>query len=350
MSTVSKDQLRTLIPLESLSEESLDKLAAQVRLERVPAGRILFRPGLQDEKALYVLSGQVRLSDAGGQSRIISGGSADARAPLANQQPRQATAVTETEATVVRVDNELLDILLTWDQSAGYVVEEISPDDVDDGGGDWMTRMLRSSIFFRVPPANIQAIFTRMEPVRVRAGQYVVEQGEEGDYFYIIKSGSAEVLRQAEGGRTVKLAERGVGDAFGEEALMSAGTRNASVRMLSDGELMRLSKAHFEELLKAPLLQEVEFAEASDLVASGGALWVDVRLEGEFNQGHVPGAVNVPLYLLRLKARKLPRERSLVVYCDTGRRSQAAAYLLSEQDFDVYVLAGGWRGEASQAA
>ena len=49
----------------------------------------------------------------------------------------------------------------------------------------------------------------------------------------------------------------------------------------------------------------------------------------------------MPLYFIRLKLSTLDRTKPYVVYCDTGRRSSAAAYILVERGFDAYVLQGG---------
>lgn len=347
MAASLNDQLRRFVPLDGLSSESLEKLTAQTRLQTLAAGKLLFRQGDLDESALYLLRGDVRLSSADGSSRTVRAGSPESLHPLANRKPRPVTVVCASEVTVARVDTELLDILLTWEQSAGYVVEEIHPGAEPREGADWMTRMLSSNVFYQVPPANIQAILTRMEPMRVKAGTIVLEQDEEGDYYYVVKSGRAEVVRRGADGRETRLAERGVGDGFGEEALMSSGRRNASVRMLGDGELMRLARSDFEALLKAPLLRELSLGEACERVEAEQAAWVDVRLESEYANEHLDGAINLPLYLLRVQSARLPDDRPLVVYCDTGRRSSAAAYLLSERGFEVYVLRGGFAGSSA---
>ena len=59
--------------------------------------------------------------------------------------------------------------------------------------------------------------------------------------------------------------------------------------------------------------------------------------------------MNIPLYLIRLKLSTLDRQTPYVVYCDTGRRSSAAAYLLVERGFDAYVLTGGLSNGSSSA-
>ncbi|MCG8433977.1 MAG: hypothetical protein MJA83_08100, partial [Gammaproteobacteria bacterium] len=69
--------------------------------------------------------------------------------------------------------------------------------------------------------------------------------------------------------------------------------------------------------------------------------WLDVRLPSEFENQHQDGAVNIPLYFIRLKIDQLEENKKYVVCCDTGRRSSAAAYILSERGFSAAVLKGG---------
>ena len=87
-----------------------------------------------------------------------------------------------------------------------------------------------------------------------------------------------------------------------EEALLSGAPRNAAIVMATDGVVMRLSKQDFEELLQAPLVRWVNASEVKTMVKNGAGL-VDVRLEDEHRHGAIKGSINVPLYLLRLKAR-----------------------------------------------
>ena len=138
-----------------------------------------------------------------------------------------------------------------------------------------------------------------------------------------------------------QLAELGVGDTFGEEALISEAKRNATVTMLTEGVLMRLKKEDFRELMNEPLLQWVTPEQAEQLVAKKSGVWLDVRLPSEYQNLAVEGAVNVPLYFIRLKLSALDKSKPYVVYCDTGRRSSAAAFILVEKGYDAYVLKGG---------
>ncbi|HEY9052220.1 MAG TPA: cyclic nucleotide-binding domain-containing protein, partial [Gammaproteobacteria bacterium] len=210
-----------------------------------------------------------------------------------------------------------------------------------NGDDDWMTRILQTEAFHRIPPANIQAIFMRMESVPVKAGDHIIEQGEDGDYFYIIKKGRCLVTRSMPNQpKGIKLAELKGGDTFGEEALISDTKRNASVTMLTDGVLSRLSKQNFLELLNEPLLDWVNFEKAQQLV-NEGAEWLDVRLPAEHQADAIKNSKHIPLIFLRMKADTLDQSKPYVVYCDTGRRSSAAAFLLNERGFNTFVLKDG---------
>ena len=338
---MDKDILKTLVPISSLTPENFKELANQAVIERLPAGSQLFKQGDHDSFSIYLLSGEADLSSANTHLSLhVAAGTDEARYALAQLKPRQYTGIAKTPVTVARVDGHLLDRLLTWDQTTGYEVTEF------DGSQDteWMMRMLRGATFQQLPPSNINALFARFAPVEVKAGQAIIRQGEPGKYYYIIKTGKVSVSRKADKtGKVSLLAQLGDGDGFGEEALLSGAPRNASVVMLTDGVLMQLTRKDFDELMREPLVKWVTLEEAR-AQARAGARLLDVRTEDEYRNGTIKGSVNMPLYLLRLKAASLDPKSHYIVFCQTGSRSCAAAFLLSQRGFEVSVLRGGLGG------
>jgi formylglycine-generating enzyme required for sulfatase activity/CRP-like cAMP-binding protein/chromosome segregation ATPase len=335
---IDKKVLRDLIPINALSTTHLDEISRKAIIEDLRSGAYVFRKGDRDYQTVYLLEGQLDIID---ESRNVTGrvtaGSEVARHPLMHKQPRQVGARAVGKVTVARVDSSLLDVLLTWDESAGYDVVEIDAQQDDD----WMTRMLQSQAFLRLPPSNIQQLLMRLEPVVASAGDVIVRQNDDGDYFYIVKHGRLAVTRKATPqGKDVMLAELSDGACFGEEALVSGTRRNASVTMLTDGTLMRLSKNDFDNLLCASLVHETDVAGAQALVAAG-ARWLDVRLPGEFDNRAIRDSINVPLSALREHSKELDRDTNYIVCCDTGRRSAAGAFVLSQRGFSVFVLKNG---------
>ena len=101
-----------------------------------------------------------------------------------------------------------------------------------------------------------------------------------------------------------------------------------------------LCKEDFKKLLNEPMLDWVSYSEAEQIIKNGGQ-WLDVRLPSEFENQHLEGALNVPLYFIRLKINTLDKSKKYVLCCDTGRRSSAGAYILSERGYQTQVLRGG---------
>jgi molybdopterin/thiamine biosynthesis adenylyltransferase/rhodanese-related sulfurtransferase len=92
-------------------------------------------------------------------------------------------------------------------------------------------------------------------------------------------------------------------------------------------------------------IAEVDVRQAEELIASDSPAIVDVREQGEWDEGHLPGAVHVPRGNLesRIEGAVPDRSRSVVVYCSSGNRSAFAAKTLEELGYDnVLSLAGGF--------
>jgi CRP-like cAMP-binding protein len=332
--------LKSFSPLDGLKAENLHALARKTQIRQLEAGRVLFKEGDTDKRTYYLVSGSIELRSEDRVMGTVRAGTPEARAALAPGLPRKFTARAAIDLAYIMIDSDLLDVLLTWDQTGQYEVAELHGDGLDVTG-DWMTTLLQTKAFHRIPPANIQAIFMRMQRINYRERDVVIKQGTEGDYFYVVVSGKCVVTRETPLNKEgIKLAELGPGDSFGEEALIAEAKRNATVTMSTDGTLMRLGKSDFQTLLNEPLLQWVAYDKAKEIVAGGGK-WLDVRLPSEFQNFRIDDAVNIPLYFIRLKLNALDKNTPYVVCCDTGRRSSAAAYILSERGFEAYVLKGG---------
>jgi CRP-like cAMP-binding protein/rhodanese-related sulfurtransferase len=337
---LSTDLLRKFSPLDGLKRDNLAALARKVQIRELSPGQVLFKEGDSEKRTVYVLSGLLELLDEGKVAELIDGSTDAARNPVSPFFPRRVSARARDRVQYISIDSDLLDVMLTWDQTGSYEVSELQRES-NVGGDDWMTMLLQAKAFHKIPPANIQAIFMRMQQINYKSGDVVVKQGSEGDYFYVLTRGTCLVTRETPLNKEgIKLAELVVGDTFGEEALISEAKRNATVTMTADGSVMRLGKDDFKRLLNEPMLDWVDQAGAEEIIRNGGQ-WLDVRLPSEFENQHKDGALNMPLYFIRLKINTLDQDVKYVVCCDTGRRSSAGAYILSERGFQAYVLRNG---------
>lgn len=331
------EQLTRLVPLDTLSPSRLKEIAAAAALERGARGSDPLAALQGSARSVFLLQGEMLLVYAKGGTMVVVGGTDDARHALNRREAPLVRSKAITDVELLVVDSDMLDVLATWDGVAAAAAS---------GGPEpaIASAALRGGVLAQLPPEHIDELMQRFEPVKVQRGDVVIREGEEGDSYYVIESGRFQVERVI-GGVKVVLAELKALDAFGEEALVSEAKRNATVVAITDGELLRLGKADFDQLLREPLLRRVRFDEASARVRDG-AVWLDVRYPSEYQYDKLPGAINVPLSEVRNMFAVLDRSRDYVVYCQSGRRSAAAAFLFAQQGFRVWLLEGGlWAAE-----
>jgi rhodanese-related sulfurtransferase len=77
---------------------------------------------------------------------------------------------------------------------------------------------------------------------------------------------------------------------------------------------------------------------------SEGAMLIDVRESSEYRSGHAPGAKNISLQVIERRLGEIPKERQIVVVCQSGMRSQRAADILSRNGYQVLNVSGGMIG------
>lgn len=346
---VTVEMLGRLAPFSRLPVERLAELSGQCVMHHAERGDEPLR-AVGPANSVFLLNGEMLLMFASGGTEVLVGGTEQTLRPLSSNGPL-ARAKAITALSLLLIEDELLDIVLTWDQMAAADSTSAAGHAGDPGARaaqiDWNALAgmfslanLRDGAFARLPPAHIDELLRRFERVHVRRGDVVVRQGDAGDYYYVVESGKCRVERTV-GGVAVELAELKSGDPFGEEALVSDARRNATVIAITDGRLLRLSKVDFVPLLQEPLLQRISIAEGR-LRVGRGARWLDVRFPSEFQYDRLPGAINVPLNEVRDMFSVLDMAPEYVVYCQSGRRSSAAAFLLSQRGFRVSLLDGGY--------
>ena len=346
---IERKILKGLEPLNRLNPILLDELAAKSIVEEVPAGRIICRHGEKDSRQIYLLSGQIEVAAPGdAKPKVIKTKSA-LKTAVAEGSPRTATLKAKTVCTLLHIDSDLLELLMSDEPqlTAAYEVSEIS---VDQDNDDWMLTFLQSPAFLQLPTENIQKLLTHMDELPVQKDQVVIQQGNKDENYYIIKSGSCSVHRKPyENSANVLLAVLPTGSGFGEEALISNGTRNATITMRENGKLMRLKKKDFLELLINPLITYYEYSETKNRL-DNGSLIIDVRSEQQAKEKPVQNSVNIPLSMLRMKFDSLNAEREYLLVCDDSSQSAAAAFLMIQGGLlNCRVLKGGLKSATNKA-
>ena len=216
--------------------------------------------------------------------------------------------------------------------------------------GMFSSTTCKGGAFAQLPTAHIDELLKRFERVTVKRGEAVIREGDEGDFYYVVESGRCQV--GAHRGRRVDAAGRAE----------DAATRSARRRWCPKRSATRPSRmldrrlpaapgqgSDFNELLREPLLQSRRHGGGARQGAHRGAPWIDVRYPSEYQYDKLPGAINIPLAEVRNMFAVLDRIPEYVAYCQSGRRSAAAAFLLAQRGFKSFVLDGGLKGEAATA-
>jgi len=326
-----------------LSAQQLEGLVRDNPVQNAAAGETVIASGSQLRNYLVLLEGDLETrrswTDADGkqqESHRDYHGGGDGEVTVLSTAGRGYSAVAKTDVRYLWIDGDRVDTFLGWNQQYARAMQN------DPVLGQRMGLVKQVNVFHQLPLQNVQAAFGLMTRRHAEAGETVISQGDKGDNYFVIESGEAEVWRTDPfTDETACVAELGPGDAFGEEALLQNGMRNATVKMTSTGDLLVLNKRDFDEVVQSGLLQEIDSATAKAKVESGEAKWIDCRYDMEYEESRIPGAKLVPLDQFRQRVGELDPDEVYVVYCRSGRRSKAAAFLLGERKIKAYSMTGG---------
>lgn len=330
--------IRKLIPLATLPGAQFNALCSDISIEETQDG-FLFKKGDVAPELVYLISGEVSLQASGLVVEVISADVDSAKFALAHQIPRKIDAAANGKVRFLRLAPDIIKKTpapANKEDKSYMVIDETEGD-----SNDWMTALLRSPIFQRLPPSNLQKILMGLEAVHFKKGETILEQGEPGDYYYLIKSGQCLLTRKpTPNAKEIKLAQLGNGDTFGEDSLLSGATRNVTITALTDIVLLRLDKNRFISLIKEPSLKFIDHDGMQEAIRQGATL-LDVRSQDDYDKQHLNGSINLPFFSLRMQLKTLNPNKPVVVVCQDGKTSEAAAFLLLRNKINAMILRDG---------
>ncbi len=311
-------------------------LAAAAEIQRFAARQQILSPSAQNNYVLFLVDGVVRIKSNTTDAKIIR----TADSPL-NDPIFAASADVTVDAidatTILKIPYGIYQReLLRAEQATPLAQTEVKHlDNWDEMDG--LERALTFGVLAHIPRSNAQRLLAKLREVEVGAGDVLIKQDAPGEAYFIIKSGTAEVIRCGADGRDYRLGVRVPGAGFGEEALITGGKRSATIKMLTDGSVLQFSAEDFNAHLRTPLVRALTLTQAQGLV-DGGAQWLDLRHENAFNSKAFPHALNVPATLLRLKRNVLDSEQTYIVYAEDVAKAEVGCYLLAEIGYNAYFL------------
>ncbi len=336
---IKAEDLQQYYPFNRIEMKFYPLLLDECEFFEKMQGDRLYEINRRAENTKYLTNGIVQITTDKGREKVLKSTSISSKYPIgdANKSNTMDAVVTSKTMSGFQISSNLLDHMQVWNS----VYTKVSPDSPLRGHESyaWVVGILKSRSVQMLPQGNIEELFNELESVTVKAGEEVVSEGEAGDYCYIIARGVADIYQAIADGEK-KVAEVGNGTLFGESALVSSEPRNASVRMKTDGLLMRLAAAKFSRLLKAHVVRWITAQSALEQIAAGATL-IDVREPEEYTRQSIQGCFNIPVNKIRKNVHKLNLDSTIITCSNLGSRCASAAFTLATLGYDVYALQGG---------
>jgi ATP-binding cassette subfamily B protein len=238
----------------TLPEDEVDRLAERFTLVRYRLGQVVCRAGEKSDAFFLVYEGRARVvapAPDGGEVTVgmLTRGSHFGEHGLLRDAPRQYTVRAASELALLRLPEADFDRLL---ERRPELEAHFARHDSEIAILNFLKLY---TVLAPLSPGEIRGLLGRMEVREFGAGEPIVREGDVGDAFYILRTGSARVVKDSENGRV--LGHLKPGDGFGELALLTGQARAASVVAKEPSSVFRLEKAQFDDLIaRAPKLRD----------------------------------------------------------------------------------------------
>lgn len=273
------------VPLfADLPRDALQGISKRLLLRHVPKDELVYAEG-SPGNALYIIeSGQVRIiSDAENEREVfahLQAGDFFGEMALLTGKSRTSAARAETNTNLWMLYRSDFDELLVQYPAISLALSRTLSERLAQADQRFVERHLRRmSLLGGLSSKQLEDVSARLRPVKYRSGEIILTEGTPGDVMYLIEWGRVEVLSRTDG-RSRILAVLGEGDFFGEMALLTGNPRSATVRAVTDVDLLALHQPDFDELvLKYPTLA----------VTLGRVLSQRLKRAGEYLAGELVG-------------------------------------------------------------
>jgi rhodanese-related sulfurtransferase len=135
-----------------------------------------------------------------------------------------------------------------------------------------------------------------------------------------------------------------------EEAVVEEAVAEEAVEAVSEFDLVAVVDAYMSAIPEGYM--SVSLDSFKEIMDTGEVVVIDVREAGEYEKGHVPGAINIPIRTLAQNLDKVPADKPVVVYCQSGFRAgmaNSALHILGYENARAFAASyKGWT-EAGEA-
>ncbi len=188
--------------------------------------------------------------------------------------------------------------------------------------------------FWELSEEETALFYSHLKEERVRSGEMIIRQGDQGDKFYIVKSGQVEVIISRKDEPDLMAAKLSRGDYFGEIALIKNVPRTASVKTVADCSLLVLERKDFEVLMT----KKVNLAVRIDRLIENRGFLIKLPLFAEFAPAQVAMAAS------RLVPERYQPGQPVITQGEIGD----SFFIIKEGRLEVLVMKGGQKKKVAE--
>ncbi len=357
---ITNELMAKYSPLGQLSSKYLAQILKKCNVLTFEEDEKIFEKKHTLYTLYFLLEGKLKIKTGLFSSETLDASSSECFNSINSKIPDGVSVKAIEKGYMIMIDETLLDRTLGWSEaekdklSGSLHTKPFVPPDMDtvqpqkkepiiekiesfdEDHFTWLTSLMEFPLFFNLPPSNMEQLLNKFHKVRVSVDEVIINEGDEGDYFYLLMEGCARVIFGGDETRPIRINR---GSYFGEEALISDTVRSATVIMDENGLLARLDKASFQSLLNDPLVSHVSKQQFKEETQDSSPYeQLDIRSFSEFEHTPLPKCLHIPLSELRQKIPSLDKSKVYYLTEEGGHRSDVAAHILCQNSVQAKVI------------
>jgi ATP-binding cassette subfamily B protein len=269
-----------------LSDGALKAISLKLDKEEFSSGEEIIKEG-EPADAFYLVSRgsvEVNKKNEWGQTAkisVVGHGDGFGEMALLTCSPRSCSVNAKTDVTLLKLLKTDFDEIVSMNSTLSNILGDRIK------SYNHYNRIKALQPFALLSPEKLSAFTSRLNDKEYSPGDKIIAEGEKGDLYYIIKSGSVTVFKKSIEGEVEQVATLNKGEGFGEEALISNTMRNATVQAVDRTGVLTLSKKDFDDIMKSSFLEEITAEEVLSLNPQD-VTYLDVRMKIEYDEEHIP--------------------------------------------------------------
>ena len=324
---MSLEIISKLIPYSDLCENLQNFISDKAGLQNIKANSLIFSEGENADCIYFLLKGKIVLSQKSGKENSRSPSALSFSQGYSHYR-HSASAEQDSVIIKVKLSPEEQDTLLCWEFAYRFM-----------DNAAWIMSLHESGMFGHINADQILKLVQSFEKISVTKEDIIIKENSFERIFYVLLEGQANVYQGKLSEQSKAISQIHVLQTFGEASLMEDLPRNATIKMASEGQLMRLDTTHIDQL-KADINDKVFIngLELKQKIEVEKAEILDIRPEKEAKLNPLKGAQLASMDQPQTLLNKIQNEKSYIIYSPYRELNKLVYQLASSKNPNIFIL------------